>query len=292
MNSADLVANSVNYVNLLSGSPPEGIVKMPESRGMLQMQDVGSGGSDSLQQIHVVIEDHSDLEEPHSQVSAYPASSTSHSEDSPIHLPTTYHLLNNPDQVAMTSTSDPAIASTSKQLSASSSLTTVSDQQVAPMYFLKQMSASGHQFSSLVDANNKPISFPQGVQLLNLPSLPLPTSGSASDGVEPLYVNAKQYHRILKRREARAKLEAMGKLPKVRRKYLYESRHRHACKRARACGGKFTTGCQTNAKENSANNTTKALIVIGGDGDEKFSTLLGNMAASSTVEQVLNALNQ
>jgi len=68
MNSADLVANSVNYVNLLSGSPPEGIVKMPESRGMLQMQDVGSGGSDSLQQIHVVIEDHSDLEEPHSQV--------------------------------------------------------------------------------------------------------------------------------------------------------------------------------------------------------------------------------
>jgi len=63
----------------------------------------------------------------------------------------------------MTSTSDPAIASTSKQLSASSSLTTVSDQQVAPMYFLKQMSASGHQFSSLVDANNKPISFPQGI---------------------------------------------------------------------------------------------------------------------------------
>jgi len=35
-------------------------------------------------------------------VSAYPASSTSHSEDSPIHLPTTYHLLNNPDQVSLT----------------------------------------------------------------------------------------------------------------------------------------------------------------------------------------------
>ena len=68
MNSADLVANSVNYVNLLSGSPPEGIVKMPESMGMLQMQDVGSGESDSLQQIHVVIENHGDLEQPHSQV--------------------------------------------------------------------------------------------------------------------------------------------------------------------------------------------------------------------------------
>ena len=51
------------------------------------------------------------------------------------------------------------------------------------------------------------------VQRLSIPEQP----ELVEDRDQPLYVNAKQYHRILKRRQARAKLEAQGKIPKERR---------------------------------------------------------------------------
>lgn len=72
------------------------------------------------------------------------------------------------------------------------------------------------------------------------PQSPEMTSGTADES--PLYVNAKQFHRILKRRVARQRLEeALRLTSKGRKPYLHESRHNHAMRRPRGPGGRFLT---------------------------------------------------
>ncbi|KAI4145894.1 MAG: hypothetical protein LQ340_006127 [Diploschistes diacapsis] len=93
-----------------------------------------------------------------------------------------------------------------------------------------------------------------------------PDPGTAAPGAaeeSPLYVNAKQFHRILKRRVARQKLEeALRLTSKGRKPYLHESRHKHAMRRPRGPGGRFLTADEVADMEKKGE-------LPGGNGEDK-----------------------
>ncbi|GAA97130.1 uncharacterized protein L969DRAFT_16977 [Mixia osmundae IAM 14324] len=76
------------------------------------------------------------------------------------------------------------------------------------------------------------------------------TVSTAAEAPQPRLVNAKQFNRIVKRRETRQRLQALGRVAQERnQKYMYESRHKHAMRRARGPGGRFLTIEERRAQE-------------------------------------------
>ncbi|XP_022885532.1 nuclear transcription factor Y subunit A-7-like isoform X2 [Olea europaea var. sylvestris] len=100
--------------------------------------------------------------------------------------------------------------------------------------------------------------------------LPLP-----SDAVEvPVFVNAKQYHGILRRRQSRAKAESKHKVVKSRKccsvsgmakPYLHESRHLHAVRRVRGKGGRFKKKSENQQQEVESGEESQANFNLNSD---------------------------
>ncbi|UMM15039.1 hypothetical protein L5515_002625 [Caenorhabditis briggsae] len=73
------------------------------------------------------------------------------------------------------------------------------------------------------------------------------TDDVAEDDGKPVPVNPRQFVRILRRREMRARQEDSGVIPVERQAYLYESRHQHALSRVRLSDGRFDPAARKNS---------------------------------------------
>ncbi|XP_015697306.1 nuclear transcription factor Y subunit alpha-like [Oryza brachyantha] len=84
--------------------------------------------------------------------------------------------------------------------------------------------------------HSQPLKHMCAIGLERTQQLPLPTEHIDD---EPIYVNPKQYHAILRRRERRKILGSEDKVAAIRKRILLESRQKQAKLRRRGNGGRF-----------------------------------------------------